>query len=306
MLIEDFWKYKSIHFKRRYLTIAAASICLAILINIMPGTALKIYYLDVGQGDSSVIRTPDHKTIVVDGGGSGEWEKDIYDIGKKITVPALQHLGIWQIDMIIVSHIHDDHLGGVISILDSYKVKQIMLPISDKYGEGEFASTNFEKLKTICKDKKIPILYLKSDSRIMVGKNVELKVLAPEEPFIQFTDSDVNNNSMVFKLTFKEFDALFTGDIQQEEEVRLLEKDIQCDVLKAAHHGSPYSSIENFIELADPEVSIISVGRNNYGHPSKQIIERLMKYGSRVYRTDLSGAVMVSTNGSRIKIRTVR
>ncbi|MDF2593458.1 MAG: internalization-related competence protein ComEC/Rec2, partial [Clostridia bacterium] len=107
-------------------------------------------------------------------------------------------------------------------------------------------------------------------------------------------------------LTFKEFDALFTGDIQQEEEVRLLEKDIQCDVLKAAHHGSPYSSIENFIELADPEVSIISVGRNNYGHPSKQIIERLMKYGSRVYRTDLSGAVMVSTNGSRIKIRTVR
>lgn len=306
MLIEDFWKNKSLNFKRRYMGLAVVGICLAAIINIMPSTALKIYYLDVGQGDSSVIRTPNHKTIVVDGGGSSEWEKGSYDIGKKITVPALQHLGIWQIDTVIVTHIHDDHLGGVISILERYKVRQLMLPASDKYGEGEFTSANFEKLKNICKDKKIPIAYLKSNSSIMVSKNLVLKVLAPKEPFIQYTDSDVNNNSVVFKLIYKEFDALFTGDIQQETEMSLLDKDIKCDVLKIAHHGSPYSSTEDFIELAEPKLSIISVGRNNYGHPSKEIIERLIESGSQVYRTDLSGAVMLSTNGRSIKIHTVR
>lgn len=306
MLIEDFWKYRSLYFKRRYMGLGAAGVCLVFLLQIMPSAALKIYYLDVGQGDSSVIRTQNHKTILVDGGGSSEWEKGSYDIGKKVTVPALQHLGVWEIDTVIVSHIHDDHLGGVISILESYKVRQVMLPASDMYGEGEFTSANFERLKQICKDKKIPITYLEGNSRIMLSRNVELKILAPEQPFIQYTDSDVNNNSMVFKLIYKEFDALFTGDIQQEEEERLLDKDIQCDVLKVAHHGSPYSSTEDFIARAKPEVSIISAGRNNYGHPSKEVIERLIANGSQVYRTDLSGAVMLSTNGNSIKIREVR
>ncbi len=276
------------------------------LVSIIPSNALKIYYLDVGQGDSSVIKTPDNKIIVVDGGGSSEWEKNSYDIGKKITVPALQHIGIWQVDTVIVSHIHDDHLGGVLSILESYKVKQVILPASDSYGKSEFASANLEKLKAILKDKKISIKYLKNSSSIKVSKNVELKVLAPEEPFIQNTDSDVNNNSMVFKLIYKDFDALFTGDIQMEAEQRLLDKDIQSDVLKVAHHGSPYSSTEDFIVQVDPEISIISVGKNNYGHPSKEIIERLKEKKSQVYRTDMTGAVMLSTDGKSLKIRTAR
>jgi competence protein ComEC len=306
MLIEDFWKYKSLAFKRNYRSAVAIGICIAIFTAIIPGTALKIYYLDVGQGDSSVIQTPDHKTIVVDGGGSSDWEKSSYDIGKKITVPALLHVGTGWVDTVIVSHIHDDHLGGVISILESFQVRQVMLPANDRYGEGEFTSANYEKLITICKKKNIPILYLKSNSRLVVNKNLQLQVLAPEEPFIENTDSDVNNNSVVFKLIYKDFDALFTGDIQQEAEQRLLHEDIQCDVLKIAHHGSPYSSIEGFIEKADPEISIISVGRNNYGHPSKEIIERIKEKESQVYRTDMSGAVMLSTNGKSMRIRTVR
>jgi competence protein ComEC len=306
VLIEDFWKYKSLGFKRKYKAVIAIGICLVIFINLMPSSSMKIYYLDVGQGDSSVIKTPNNKVIVVDGGGSGEWEKSNFNVGEKLTLPALRHLGIWQIDTVIVSHIHDDHLGGVISILESYKVKRVMLPDSDKYGEGEFTSANFEKLKAICKAKKISVIYLKGHSSIKVSKNVELSVLAPDEPYIQGTDSDVNNSSMVFKLRYKEFDALFTGDIQAEAELRLLDKDIQCDVLKVAHHGSPYSSTEYFIELADPEVSIISVGRNNYGHPSEEIIERLKQNESQVYRTDLSGAVMLSTDGKSLSIRTVR
>ena len=189
--------------------------------------------------------------------------------------------------------------------MENFKVRQVILPASDRYGEGEFTSGNFEKLKAISAAKNIPIIYLQSNDSITVGK-VKLNVLAPQKPYIQNTDSDVNNNSLVFKLTYKGFDGLYTGDIQQEAELRLLDMDIQCDVLKTAHHGSPYSSISSFVEHADPELSIISVGRNNYGHPAKEVIERLKEAGSLVYRTDTVGAVMLTTDGKKIKIKTVR
>jgi competence protein ComEC len=305
-LVEDFWKYKSTEFKRNYIAAGVVAICIVIIINIIPGTALKVYYIDVGQGDCSVIKTPNRKVIIVDGGGSADWQKSSYDIGKKITVPALLHIGIWQVDTVIISHIHEDHMGGVLSILENYKVRQVVLPASDRYGEGEFTSENFEKLKAICKSKKIPITYMQSNSLINAGSNVKFEVLAPSKPYIRNTDSDVNNNSLVFKLIYKDFDGLYVGDIQQEAEERLLKKNIQCDVLKVAHHGSPYSSIEEFVEKADPEISIISVGKNNYGHPANEVIDRLKAKESQVFRTDLSGAVLLTTDGKSIKIRTVR
>ncbi|MDF2841029.1 MAG: internalization-related competence protein ComEC/Rec2, partial [Clostridia bacterium] len=305
MMVEDFWKYRSLGFKRGYKAAIIVGVCVVMITNMMPSRYLKLYFIDVGQGDCSVIRTPDHKVILVDGGGSSDWQKNSYDIGKQVTVPALLHIGVWQVDTVIVSHIHDDHLGGVLSILDAYKVGQVILPASDRYGEGEFTSENLEKLQELCSNKNIPLRHLQANDSIITNK-LSLKILSPQKPYIQNTDSDVNNNSLVFKLTYKDFDALFTGDIQQEAEQTLLQKDIQCDVLKIAHHGSPYSSMEGFVELTDPELSIISVGKNNYGHPSKEVIGRLEKAGSLVYRTDAQGAVMLSTEGKKIKIKTVR
>jgi competence protein ComEC len=305
MIIEGFWKSRSLSFKRKYLAVVIVGISVIIIVAIIPSRDLKLYFIDVGQGDCSVIKTPGHKTIVVDGGGSADWQKNSYDIGKQVTFPALLHIGVWQVDTVIVSHIHDDHLGGVLSILESFKVRQVILPATDSYGQGEFTSQNLDKLKSICASKNIPLLYLQKGNSI-VTDNVKFRVLAPEKPYIQNTDSDVNNNSLVFKLTYKGFDALFTGDIQQEAEQRLLTKDIQCDVLKVAHHGSPYSSMDSFVEQADPELSVISVGKNNYGHPSKDVLERLKKVDSLIYRTDTQGAVMLSAAGKKIKIRTVR
>lgn len=305
-LIEDFWKYKSRTFKKNYFSLLGFGLCIILFLSVMPRSVLKIYFVDVGQGDCSVIRTPNHKTIVVDGGGSGDWEKSSFDVGKKLTVPALQHIGIWNVDTVVVSHIHDDHLGGVLSILESFRVKQVVLPVSDRYGEGEFSSVNYERLKAFCKAKNIPIKYIESNSSISVGKDIFLKVLSPIKPFIHNTDSDVNNNSLVFMLSYKGFDALFTGDIQQEAEQQLLNRDIRCDVLKVAHHGSPYSTTQGFLESSDPEISIISVGKNNYGHPAKEVIERLKEADSQIYRIDMSGAVMLDTDGKQVKIRTVR
>jgi competence protein ComEC len=305
MLVEDFWSLKRLRFKRNYITALGIGLCVAIALYLIPSSYLRIYFVDVGQGDCSVIKTPDNKVIVVDGGGSSDWQKSTYDLGKKLTVPAILHLGVWSVDTVIVSHIHDDHLAGLLPVLESFRVKQVVLPASDRYGEGEFTSEKYNRLIQLCKEKNIPIKYLKEGSRI-TASGITLDILAPRMPYIEGTTSDINNNSLVFKLSYKSFDGIFTGDIQREAEETLLELDIECDMLKVAHHGSPYSSIQEFISKADPEVSIISVGKNNYGHPSKEVIDRLKSVESRVYRTDMSGAVMLATNGQNIKIRTVR
>lgn len=306
MLVEDFWKHKLLSFKRRYKAALAAGVVVIIAINVLPGRNMRINYLDVGQGDCSVIRTPYHKTIVIDGGGNAAWQSSSYDIGKKTTVPALLHLGVWSVDTVIVSHIHDDHIGGILSIIDSFKVGRVILPKSDRYSKGEYASDNYNKLIEKCRVKKIPISYLENGDKIAVGKALTLKVLAPKKPYIRNTDSDVNNNSLVIKLDYKNFDALFTGDIQKEAEQRILEENIKADVLKAAHHGSEYSTTKEFLDLVKPKVSIISVGKNNYGHPSDEVIERLLQEKSEVYRTDSCGGIMIKTNGQSLNIFTVR
>jgi len=306
MMIEDFWEHKQLSFKRRYCAALVVGIAITLVIYVLPGKAIRINFLDVGQGDCNVIRTPNHKTIVIDGGGNAAWQSGSYDIGKKITVPALLHLGVCSVDTVIVSHIHDDHIGGVLSIIDSFKVDRVILPEVEQYGVGEYASENYSKLIEKCRTKKIPISYLKKGDKIVVAKDLTLKILAPEKPYISNTDSDVNNNSLVIKLDYKNFDALFTGDIQQEAEQRILEEDINTDVLKVAHHGSAYSTTKEFLDLVKPEFSIISVGKNNYGHPSNEVIERLMQEDSTVYRTDSCGGVMLKTNGQSLKIITVR
>lgn len=305
MLLEDFWKHKLLSFKRRYCAALAAGIAITMLLYMLPGKALRINYLDVGQGDCSVIRTPCNKTIVLDGGGNEAWQGS-YDIGKKITVPALLHLGVWRVDTVIISHIHDDHIGGVLSIIDSFKVGRVILPEVEQYGGEEYVSDNYTKLMEKCRIKRIPISYLKKGDKIVIAKDLTLKVLAPEKPFISNTDSDVNNNSLVIKLDYKNFDALFTGDIQQEAEQRILEENINTDVLKIAHHGSGYSTTKEFLDLVKPEFSIISVGKNNYGHPSDEVIERLLQVNSVVYRTDSCGGVMLKTDGRSLSFLTVR
>ncbi|MDF2521292.1 MAG: internalization-related competence protein ComEC/Rec2 [Clostridia bacterium] len=306
MLVEGFWKYRSTAFKRRYSAALGGALALILLLNLLPGRTLSINYIDVGQGDCSVVRTPNKSTIVIDGGGNASWQTGSYDIGQRLTVPALLNLGIWKVDTIIISHVHDDHIGGTLAILESFKVDRVVLPEISQYPAGEYASDNYNRLLELCSKKKVPISYLKKGDRIVLSKGLTLDVLGPELPYIINTDSDVNNNSLVLKLRYKDFDALFTGDIQQEGEQRISKEKQDVDVLKVSHHGSPYSSTKKFLDLVKPEFSIISVGKNIYGHPSEEAIERLHQAGSIVYRTDKSGGVMITTDGERMKLRTVR
>jgi competence protein ComEC len=306
MLVEDFWKHRSDRFKRNYRTLMAAALLVACILWLLP-RPLELYFVDVGQGDCSILKTPEGKAVIIDGGGSPQWQKGSYDVGEKVTLPALLHLGIWQVDTMVVSHIDNDHLGGLLAVLEHYKVKRVLLPASDRYGEDGYDTLNYHKLLEICRQKNIPILYLEKNDRVSLGKQLSMKVLWPQKPYIINSASDVNNNAMVFMLSYKDFDALYTGDIQQEAEAKLGMQAIQCEVLKVAHHGSPYSSVAEFLAQARPSLSILSVGEDNrYGHPAPEVLKRLEAVGSKVLRTDTSGAVRLTTNGRKIRLTTVR
>lgn len=262
--------------------------------------SIDIVFLDVGQGDSSLITTSKGKRILIDGGGSPAKGEYYYDIGSKITMPALLKLGVWKIDTIIVSHIHEDHLEGLIKILESFKVEKVILP------KTPFASEVSKRFIDLCGEKEVNVYYAKEGDRLFLDKYTKLDFLFPENILLKGTKSDENNNSLVGKLTYKNFSVLFTGDIEKEAERLLLGKSINADVIKIPHHGSKTSSSLDFINEVSPDISIISVGKNSFGHPSEEALKRLEESSKLVFRTDKSGAIAIKSDGNKIYIKTVR
>lgn len=266
----------------------------------LPSKDLRMVFFDVGQGDSSCIITPSKKVVLVDGGGSSGNGDYYYDVGGKITLPALLHQGIWRIDTVIVSHLHDDHMEGLLSVMEVYPVKNLIMPKVS--GSPENVSKNIGELMDMCRRKGVNIYKLGKGDYIKLGKEVRIDFLHPGEE----AKSDENENSLVGVLKYGDFLALFTGDIGKETEVILPAGVIDSSILKVPHHGSGRSSSEEFLEEVKPKASVISVGKNNYGHPSAETIKRLSDSGSLIYRTDETGAVIFITDGKNLKVKTVR
>ena len=227
---------------------------------------LKIYFIDVGQGDSTLIVTPHNKTILIDGGGS-----ENYDVGKNTLLPYLLDRKITKIDYVIISHFDTDHVGGILTILEELPVKKLII------GKQYESSENYEKFMNIIKEKNILTKVVSKGDVINIEKKIQIKVLFPEKELIG--ENALNNNSLVFKLKYNIFSMLFTGDIEQITEEKLVEmytKELKSTVLKIAHHGSKSSSIQRFLELVDPKIALIGVGENNlYGHPNSDVLARL-------------------------------
>ncbi len=261
---------------------------------------IKLTFLDVGQGDSSLITTVKGKKILIDGGGSSSVANYYYDVGGKITVPALLKLGVWSIDTIVVTHIHEDHLEGLLKVIENFKVGKVILP------DTPYKSAISNKFLMSCKEKRIGISYIKEGDKLFIDKDTEINFVFPEKELIKGSNSDENNNSIVARLIYRNFKVLYTADIEKEAESRLINKDIKADVLKVAHHGSKTSSTSEFINKVGPKISIISVGKNNFGHPNDEVIERLKNMSDLVFRTDKNGAISLKTNGKRVIIKSVR
>lgn len=232
---------------------------------------LKIYFVDVEQGDCTFIVTPQNKTILIDGGGS---ITDNFDVGKKTLIPYLLDRGYTTIDYVMLSHFDQDHVGGILSALEELKVKNVMI------GKQFEDSENLQEFLEIVNKKNIKVKVVEAGNRIHVDKNLYFDVLWPSSNQ-EISENSINNNALVCKLNYKNFTMLFTGDIEEETEKVFVSKYEGTDilnstVLKVAHHGSKSSSTEEFLNLVQPKIALIGVGENNlYGHPNTDVLARL-------------------------------
>ena len=292
-------KYKIIINKKKYVKVVLVCILLLVVYTYIP-KKLNIYFVDVGQGDSTFIVTPRNKTILIDGGGSSSTE---YDVGESTLLPYILDRGYTKIDYIFISHFDQDHVGGILTILQELKVGRVII---SKQGED---SENYQKFLKIVKENKIEVAIVKKGNRIKIENDLYFDILWPEDELIK--ENILNNNSTVMKMCYKDFSILFTGDIEEIAEKKILEtykgkeKQLATDILKVAHHGSKTSTIEEFLNVIKPNMALIGVGKdNNFGHPSEVIINRLIDFGTKIYRTDTDGEIsIVVDKKGRIKLK---
>ena len=256
---------------------------------------LTINFIDVGQGDSTLIRV-DNKNILIDGGGS--LYSDSFDVGEKTLFPYLLDRGITYLDYVIVSHFDADHFQGLEYVINNIKVKNAII---SSLGQN---SKEYETFLNLAKKKKINIIYVKKGDSINFN-NAKIEILYPDNEIIN--DNAKNNNALVCKLIYNNFSMLFTGDIEEIAEKKILKlyeknkEKLRADVLKVGHHGSKTSSSYDFIKTVSPKIALIGVGKdNNFGHPNLGVIERLEKSGATIYRTDYMGEIELSikSNGN--------
>ncbi len=245
---------------------------------------LRIFFIDVGQGDSTLIITPDKKTVLIDGGGS-----DSFDVGEKVLLPYLLDRRILKIDYVLISHFDTDHCGGILTIMEKVKVKNIIISEQAEHSE------NYERFKKLMIHKKIRLIEVKKGDKIKIGRYSEFKILFPTSRLL--SENPLNNNSIVAQFNYNNFKMLFTGDIEKLAEQQILKAEkaeIGADILKVAHHGSKTSSIPEFIKAVKPKIALIGVGKNNtFGHPNQQTIKNLENIKCRIYRTDLQGEIII-------------
>jgi competence protein ComEC len=263
-----------------------------------------VSFLDVGQGDAMLIRTPEHQTILIDGGGTLRFQKnseqwrarsDPYEVGEDLLVPLLKKRGIRQIDYLIVTHADTDHIGGLLAVLSHIPVKRLLFNGTLK--ESETASQLFR----LALARQIPLYPVTAGRSLEVDDHTRIDFLYPPAFDKVHYASDQNNASTVFLLHMYAKHFLFTGDMGVEAERHIIAElkepllQVRVDVLKIAHHGSKNSTSEEWLNYWQPSLAVISVGlRNVYRHPSEIVMDRLSRHHTPVLRTDLHGEVQVN------------
>ncbi len=278
-----------------------------LIINLFPTPKkLRINFIDVGQGDSTLIRTETNKVILIDSGGSTA--SSSFDVGNKVLLPYLLDRRIKKIDFIIVSHFDADHCQAFETVIDNINVRKVVVC------KQSMITQEYLNIINKCKKKNIKIIVVERGDKLKIDKRTEFEILHPGERFLDDGKGGLNANAIVCKMNYKldngkVFSILFTGDIEVEAEKELEQvygKKLKADILKIAHHGSKTSSREEFIKLVAPKIALIGVGENNkFGHPADITLERLEKEKVKVYRTDQMGEVSITINkNGRIKVKT--
>jgi competence protein ComEC len=287
---------------RRAIAIVACGSALCLWPPRIPNHDLRIVAIDVGQADALLIRTPSGHAYLVDAGGRLERGPQIAggassseEIGERIVVPFLIRSGIHHLDAVLASHPHGDHVGG-------------LAPVLRTLGADGFADSGqtypghaYHDALDVAHDRRIPLWEPRGGDVWRTDDGVTFRFYGPTPPYITGSRSDINSNSLVFRLEYGRFRMLFTGDAGAETEQRLLANgdDLRSQILKVGHHGSAYGTTQAFLDAVAPNVAIVSVGRDNlFGHPAPSTIDALQRRGTTIYRTDRDGAITVTTDNT--------
>ncbi len=248
---------------------------------------LVIHFIDVGQGDSVLVQTPSRATVLVDAGDT--------KAGREVVVPYLEELGIEYLDLVVMTHPHFDHIGGLIPVLKRYPVEQVL-------ADGQIHTTRtYEDLLRLIFEKEIPFRLARAGEELTIPGLDEVLILNPQEPLLQ----GLNNNSVALWLRHGDIAVLLTGDIEAAAEERILARGQfpKAQILKVAHHGSGTSTTPAFLQAVSPENAIISLGADNtYNHPHGETLRHLEGAEINIWRTDLRGTIIVVSDGVSYRV----
>lgn len=248
----------------------------------------QVHYIDVGQGDSTLIISGD-KSLLIDAGENGH-ETDV--------INYLRSHNIEKLDYIIVTHQHSDHIGGIPEVLEEFDTDNIIMPRLTE-AQTPTNSTYTEFLKAL-KAADAKIISSKVGATYTLG-DASFEILGP----VTNDAENINSMSVVTKFTYGENTFLFTGDGESDEENEIIETgaDLDCDIYKVGHHGSKTSSSKAFLDAVTPEICVISCGADNdYGHPHDVVTKRIAKYTDEVYRTDICGDIVITSDGANLDV----
>ncbi len=255
---------------------------------------MEAVFVDVGQGDSILLKTPQGKFLLIDGGGSA-----FYDVGERRVLPYLRYRGIRELFIVFNTHPDTDHLQGLETVVAEMPVHFVAVP------KTVAESDSYQFLKKAALKKKIPFIALQSGQVINIEKGLNIEVLHPQEGKAS-QSSGFNDHSLVLRIQYQDFSVLITGDIEKDSLQSIMKNEglLPVTVVKVPHHGSSDSLIPEFYDKTRPEWAVISVGNNNFGHPHEAVLKTLEGLGIKVLRTDIHGAVEFRSDGRTVKIST--
>ncbi|HHW03780.1 MAG TPA: MBL fold metallo-hydrolase [Thermoanaerobacterales bacterium] len=254
-----------------------------------PSLLLEASFIDVGQADSIFIKFPEGKTMLIDAGNN--------DDGKTI-INYIKRLGVKKLDAVVGTHPHEDHIGAMDDVINAFDIGKIYMP------RVTTTTRTYKDVLGAISKKDLKITAAKGGMSIPIEKDVDVEIIAPNSNSYE----DLNNYSIVLKVTYKDTSFLLAGDAEKlsEEEMLKHNYNLKADVLKVGHHGSSSGTSEEFLSAVSPKYAIISVAKNNdYGHPHKETLMRLAAHGVKVYTTADNGSILVTSDGKNIKISRV-
>ncbi len=259
---------------------------------------LRVIVMNVSQGDSTLIITPKGKTMLIDAGQGGS-KYAPYDAARTTVIPLLQSLGVEKIDVMVCTHPHEDHVGGLPAVMEEF-------PVGVLYDSGfDHTATNYQKMLELARDREIPVKFPVTGDLIPLCDSVTVQVLGPTLPVNRRYDTNPNNHSVMVRVKYGDFAFLNSGDAEHELESLVITTGarLKSTVLNTGHHGSRTATGREFFALVNPEVAIISAGkRNRFDHPHWDTVSRLRKAGARIMRTDYHGHVMITSDGETYQV----